>query len=477
MIELSIKSSFVDGKWINEGKKFPIINPSTGETLSEIQIATQEVLDQAIKAAKKAQINWSKVAIKDRAAIILKLADIAEQSLEMYAKIDCYNVGNTIKFARNDIKQAIQNVRYFCGIINEVKGESFSVKTNHLNFTKYQPFGVVLKINAFNRPFRWCLEKMAAPLLMGNSLIIKNSEQAPLSALKFSEVIKDVLPDGLVNIISGDHEVGSYLVKHPDISRIAAICSVETGIKINEGASSLLKKVSLELGGKNPLIAFSDADPEKVVEITLKGMRFDAKGESCTSPSRVFIHKKLKTEYLKILKNKIDKLKIGFPWDEDTDVGPVVSEKQYVRIKNYIDGALNEGAELVVGGYEINDSNLNRGFFIKPTVLNNITQDMKIANEEIFGPVISVIEWDNEEEVIQMANQVKYGLTSFIVTKDIKSAMNACEKIDAGYIWINSAGRYPGAPFGGWKLSGLGVEECLDELKSYGRIKNINMEW
>jgi len=335
----------------------------------------------------------------------------------------------------------------------------------------------VLKINAFNRPFRWCLEKMAAPLLMGNSLIIKNSEQAPLSALKFSEVIKDVLPDGLVNIISGDHEVGSYLVKHPDISRIAAICSVETGIKINEGASSLLKKVSLELGGKNPLIAFSDADPEKVVEITLKGMRFDAKGESCTSPSRVFIHKKLKTEYLKILKNKIDKLKIGFPWDEDTDVGPVVSEKQYVRIKNYIDGALNEGAELVVGGYEINDSNLNRGFFIKPTVLNNITQDMKIANEEIFGPVISVIEWDNEEEVIQMANQVKYGLTSFIVTKDIKSAMNACEKIDAGYIWINSAGRYPGAPFGGWKLSGLGVEECLDELKSYGRIKNINMEW
>ena len=176
----------------------------------------------------------------------------------------------------------------------------------------------------------------------------------------------------------------------------------------------MLKKVSLELGGKNPLIALSDADPEKIVEVTLKGMRFDAKGESCTSPTRVFIHKSLKKKYLEILKEKIEKLKIGLPWEEDTDVGPVVSKKQYDTIKSFIDGAIQEGAELYTGGYDIKDQKLKDGFFIKPTVLNNVTQNMTVANEEIFGPVVSVIEWDDKEEVIKMANSVKYGLTGYI---------------------------------------------------------------
>ncbi len=475
--ELNLKGSFANGKWFDEGKSLSIINPTTGQVLSEVKIVPKNILDQAITGAKKAQKEWAKINIKDRAKKILQLCYIAEKNLETYAKIDCYNVGNTIRFARNDIKSAIKNVKYFCDHVDEIKDETFSNKINHSNITKYQPYGIVLKINAFNRPFRWCLEKLAAPLLMGNAIIIKNSEQAPLSALKFSEVIKDILPDGLVSIICGDHEVGDYLVRHPDIGRIAGICSVETGIKINEAASRLLKKVSLELGGKNPLIAFSDADPEKIVELTLKGMRFDAKGESCTSPTRVFIHKTLKKKYLEILKEKIEKLKIGLPWEEDTDVGPVVSKKQYDRIKSYIDGAIQEGAELFMGGYDIKDQKLKDGFFIKPTVLNNVTQNMIVANEEIFGPVVSVLEWDDEEEVIKMANSVKYGLTAYIVTNDMDKAKNIADQIESGYIWVNTAGRYPGAPFGGWKLSGIGIEECLDEMKSYGRIKNINMEW
>ena len=476
-IKLNLKGSFVDGKWFDEGKSLLIINPATGQVLSEVKIVPKNILGQAIAGAKKAQKEWAKINIKDRAKKILQLCDIAEKNLETYAKIDCYNVGNTIRFARNDIKSAIKNVKYFCDHVDEIKDETFSNKINHSNITKYQPYGIVLKINAFNRPFRWCLEKLAAPLLMGNAIIIKNSEQAPLSALKFSEVIKDILPDGLVSIICGDHEVGDYLVRHPDIGRIAGICSVETGIKINEAASTLLKKVSLELGGKNPLIAFSDADPEKIVEVTLKGMRFDAKGESCTSPTRVFIHKSLKKKYLEILKEKIENLKIGLPWEEDTDVGPVVSKKQYDTIKSFIDGAIQEGAELYTGGYDIKDQKLKDGFFIKPTVLNNVTQNLTVANEEIFGPVVSVLEWDDEEEVIKMANSVKYGLTAYIITNDMDKAKNVADQIESGYIWVNAAGRYPGAPFGGWKLSGIGVEECLDEMKSYGRIKNINMEW
>ena len=477
MNKLNLKGSFINGQWFEEGKNLSIINPSNQEILSIVQIVPKNLLDQAIEGAKIAQKKWSEVDINDRVKIILKLCDKAEKNLETYARIDCYNVGNTIRFARNDIKQAIKNVKYFCDNVDEVQDESFSNKAYHKNVTKLQPYGIVLKINAFNRPFRWCLEKLAAPLLMGNALIIKNSEQAPLSALKFSEVIKENLPDGLVNIVCGDHEVGDYLVRHPDIERIAGICSVETGIKINEAASSLLKKVSLELGGKNPLIAFKGADIEKVVEITLKGMRFDAKGESCTSPSRVFIHKSLKQKYLDNLKDKIEKLKLGLPWNEDTDVGPVVSEKQYNKVKSYIDEAIKEGAELFSGGYNIEDENLKKGFFIKPTILNNVTSNMTVANEEIFGPVISVIEWEDEQDVIKMANDVKYGLTAYIITSDIEKAKEVASQIEAGYIWINSAGRYPGAPFGGWKMSGIGVEECVDEMKSYGRIKNINMVW
>ena len=478
MIEnFNFKGSFVNGEWFKVGEKLSIVNPSLGNSLVDVNLVSEEILDKAIEGAKTAQIEWSKTSIDERVKKLLKLCDAAEKDLEIYAKIDCYNVGNTIRFARNDIKQAIKNVKYFCKIIYDLKEERFSNKSNHQNIIKYYPYGIVLKINAFNRPFRWCLEKLAAPLLMGNSVIIKNSEQAPLSALKFAETIEKILPKGLVNIVCGDYKVGEYLVRHKDIERIAAICSVETGININKSASSLLKKVSLELGGKNPLIALDDSSPERAVDITLKGMRFDAKGESCTSPSRVFIHKKIKDEYLEILKQKIEKLKIGLPWEEDTDVGPVVSKKQYDKIKSYIDGALDQGAQLYCGGYTIEEEELKNGFFVKPTVLDKVNQKMTVANEEIFGPVISVIEWEDENDVIRMANSVIYGLTAYVISSDKVKAQKIANQIDAGYVWINSAGRYPGAPFGGWKLSGIGVEECFDELKSYGRIKNINMEW
>jgi betaine-aldehyde dehydrogenase len=373
--------------------------------------------------------------------------------------------------------QAGDNKKYFAGLVREVKGETFSMEPKHLNFSRQQPYGIVLKINSFNRPFRWCAEKLAAPILMGNAVIIKNSEQAPISSLKFCELLYGLFPDGLINVVTGGADSGSFLVKHPLIKRIAVISSVQTGVAIAKDAAPLLKNISLELGGKNPLIVFEDADIDFAVDLTIKGMRFDTKGESCSSPSRILVHKKLHDKYLETLIAEVKKIPVGLPWIDTNVVGPVVSKKQFESVNAFIQSGIAEGAKLELGGNSPTSTELKDGFFINPTIFSKVTPAMKIANEEIFGPVISVMSWDSYDEMMSIANSTAYGLTAGIVTNSLSDAMKTAEEIQCGYVWINAAGRYAGAPYGGWKLSGLGVEECFDELKSYTKTKNINMKW
>jgi len=391
--------------------------------------------------------------------------------------MDTYNAGNAITFARKDVLQAVANMKYFAGLVREVKGETFSMEPKHLNFSRQQPYGVVLKINSFNRPFRWCAEKLAAPILMGNAVIIKNSEQAPISSLKFCELLDGLFPDGLINVVTGGADAGSFLVKHPLVKRIAVISSVQTGIAIAKDAAPLLKNISLELGGKNPLIVFDDADINFAVDLTIKGMRFDTKGESCSSPSRILVHKKLHDKYLETLITEVKKIPVGLPWIDTNVVGPVVSKKQFDSVHHFIQSGIKEGAKLELGGDSPKTEDLKDGFFINPTIFSKVTPDMTIANQEIFGPVISVMTWENYDEMMNIANSTDYGLTAGIVTNSLSNAMKTAEEIECGYVWINAAGRYAGAPYGGWKLSGIGVEECYDELKSYSRVKNINMKW
>ena len=391
--------------------------------------------------------------------------------------MDTYNAGNAITFARKDILQAVANMKYFAGLVREVKGETFSMEPKHLNFSRQQPYGVVLKINSFNRPFRWCAEKLAAPILMGNAVIIKNSEQAPISSLKFCELLDGLFPDGLINVVTGGADAGSFLVKHPLVKRIAVISSVQTGIAIAKDAAPLLKNISLELGGKNPLIVFDDVDIDFAVDLTIKGMRFDTKGESCSSPSRILVHKKLHDKYLQTLITEVKKIPVGLPWIDTNVVGPVVSKKQFDSVHRFIQSGIKEGAKLELGGDSPKTKDLKDGFFINPTIFSKVTSTMTIANQEIFGPVISVMTWENYDEMMSIANSTEYGLTAGIVTNSLSNAMKTAEEIECGYVWINKAGRYASAPYGGWKLSGIGVEECYDELKSYSRVKNINMKW
>ena len=472
-----IKGTYVNGKWMNNPNTYEVTNPSNGEKLCDVPISDNQELELAVQSAAKAQKIWEKKTLNQRVDALLKLCSRIEERAEEFALIDSYDAGNALTGMRKDVTMSIENIKYFCGLVREVKGETFSMEPKHLNFTRYQPYGVVLKINPFNHPFRFCVEKIAAPLLMGNSLVIKNSEQAPISPLKWCELLKDIFPDGLINVVTGGPEGGSFLVKHPLIKRIGVISSVNTGIAVNIDAAPYLKNVSLELGGKNPLMVFDDADPEFAADLAIKGMNLSRQGQSCSSTSRVLVHKSLKEDFVKHLVEKAKKIPVGLPWIETNEIGPIVSKRQFDKVMEYIETGKKEGAKLVLGGDNPQDPELKNGFFINPTIFTDVKPDMTIAKEEIFGPVISVLTWESYEELIEIANSTLYGLTAMIATNSLSNAMKTAEDIQAGYVWVNTFGRYSGAPYGGWKLSGLGVEECFDEMKSYAKLKNINMKW
>jgi len=472
-----VKGTYVAGEWHNNKNRYDIINPSNNKKLSDVPISDINELEKAIESAKQAQKVWQKTSLIERANLLEKLAKRIEENEEEFALIDSYDSGNALTGMRKDVKETVNNIRYFCGLVREVKGETFSMEKNHLNFTRYQPYGVVLKINPFNHPFRFCVEKIAAPLLMGNSLIIKNSEQAPISSLRFCELLEDLFPKGLINVVTGGPENGKFLVEHPDIKRIAVIGSVNTGIAIAKTAAPQLKNVTLELGGKNPIIVFDDADPDFAANLAIKGMNLSRQGQSCSSTSRVLVHKKVKDKFLKSLVEKAKTIPIGLPYHEENEIGPIVSKKQFDNVMSYIQSGKDEGAKLLLGGEQNVSNDLKEGFFVNPTIFCDVKPNMKIAKEEIFGPVISVVDWEDHDEMIKIANSTQYGLTTMIVTESLSNAMKTSEEVEVGYVWVNTSGRYSGAPYGGWKLSGIGVEECFDEMKGYARLKNINMKW
>jgi betaine-aldehyde dehydrogenase len=307
--------------------------------------------------------------------------------------------------------------------------------------------------------------------------VIKGSEQAPLSSLRLGELCEGIFPPGVVNIITGDGVTGSALVRHPDVHRIGLVGSVPTGRAIAREAANGLKRCSFELGGKNPIIIFPDADPKKAAAAAVKGMNMNRQGQSCSSTSRVFVHESLHKEVAEELVKQAEALPIGLPWLKENDVGPIVSQRQHDRIMGFIESANAEGAKLLTGGGKPSNKSLHGGLFIAPTVFDNVATTMRIAQEEIFGPVMSIITWSDYDNMIEKANSLEYGLTAAIVTNDLAKAMETAERVEAGYVWINSNGRYLGAPYGGWKQSGIGEEECFDELLSYTQIKNINMRW
>lgn len=470
---------FINGRWhpSNANQEISSINPATGVELGRVPIATAADVDQAVTAASAAAVEWGRVPAKERAGLLNALANRLSDHREELGLMDCLDGGNTLSGMIADVDWTVDSFHYFAGLIGELKGETFSRQQNHLNLTWRQPYGVVAKINPFNHPFRFCAEKAAAPLAAGNTVIIKGSEQAPLSSLRFAELCQGLLPPGVVNVITGDASSGQALVRHPLVRRIGVVGSVETGKAVLKEAATDIKHVTLELGGKNPIIIFPDANPVEAAKLAIKGMNMNRQGQSCSSTSRVFVHQDLHHAVRDELVKLAADLPVGLPWLPGIELGPIVSEKQYQRVRSYIDLGLREGGELLTGGERPSEPELAAGFFIQPTVFGNVSMEMRIAREEIFGPVMSIIPWNDEQQMLRQVNQLDFGLTTMIVTESWRTAMAAAEQVEAGYVWINSSGRYLGAPYGGWKSSGLGQEECLDELLSYTRIKNINMAW
>lgn len=478
-LDFTPKGLYIGGAWVTPhlGKTFATINPSTGEKLADMPDASAADVDRACRAAKAACRDWSRTPIRERARCLERLAQRILETKDSLALIDAVDSGNTIAGMRGDMVWTADSLNYFAGLITEIKGETFSQGPRHLNFTRREPYGVVAKINPFNHPFRFCAEKAAAPLAAGNCVVIKGSEQAPISGLKLGELCDGIFPPGVVNIITGDGAVGSALVRHPDVRRVGFVGSIPTGRAIARDAAEGLKRVSLELGGKNPIIIFPDADPKRAAAAAVQGMNMNRQGQSCSSTSRVFVHSALHDAVVAELVRRAEALPVGLPWLEDNEVGPIVSQRQFDRIMGYIESARSEGAELLTGGGRPDDPSLRHGFFIAPTVFDRVTPAMRIAREEIFGPVMSVLVWTDVDAMLREANGLEYGLTAAIVTNDLSRAMETAEQVEAGYVWINSTGRYLGAPYGGAKQSGLGQEECFDELLSYTQIKNVNLRW
>lgn len=472
------RGAYYGGAWhdAKAGASVEQFSPATGDSLGRVAECGADDIDAAVKAAKTAFKEWRRIAPLERAKMLKEVARVLRQNAGELAMIDAADCGNPVAEMIMDANVAATQIEFFAGLVTEMKGNSIPMGPDRVNFSVREPLGVVGRIVPFNHPFMFIAGKAGAPLAAGNTVVMKPPEQAPLSSLRLAELIDGLLPPGVFNVVPGGREAGAALASHPDVAKIGLIGSVPTGKAVMRAAADTLKSVLLELGGKNALIAYADADPKMVGEAVVNGMNFTWCGQSCGSTSRAFIHEKIYDAVLDHVKAHIKRWKPGIPTDPTTTMGAIISKTQFERVLGYIESAKAEGARLLTGGVRPADPALAKGFFIEPTVFADVTPAMRIAREEIFGPVVGVTKWRDEETMFEQVNAVEYGLTASIWTRDLVAAHRAAANVEAGYIWINDTSKhFVGTPFGGYKQSGLGREECLEELISFTQEKNINI--
>ena len=473
------RGAYYGGAWHEpkSGRFVDTMNPGTGLSLGKVADAGSEDIDAAVAAAKAAFKEWRRVLPLERAKILRRIAEILRQNANELAMIDAADCGNPVHEMVSDAMIAAAQMEFFAGFVTEMKGSSIPMGPDVVNFSVREPLGVVGRIIPFNHPFMFCAGKSAAPLAAGNTVIVKPPEQAPLSSLRLAELIGGLLPAGVFNVVPGGREAGQRLASHPDVAMIALIGSVPTGRAVMKAAADTVKRTMLELGGKNALIAFGDADPDEVAGAVIGGMNFTWCGQSCGSTSRAFIHAKIHDAVIERIKTRISHFKPGIPTDPATTMGAIISKTQFDRVVSYIDAAKQEGARLIAGGGPPADPALANGFYIEPTIFADVNMSMRIAREEIFGPVLGVFKWSDEAKMLAEVNQVEYGLTASIWTNDLNTAHRTAMAVEAGFVWINEFGKhFLGAPFGGFKQSGLGREECFEEMLSFTQEKNIHVK-
>ena len=461
------------------GATFTTINPATGDILAEVQQAAPTDIDRAVDSAREGQAVWATMTAMERSRILRRAVDILRARNDELAELETLDTGKPLSETRAvDIVTGADVLEYYAGLTTAIEGRQIPLRTSSFVYTRREPLGVVAGIGAWNYPIQIALWKSAPALAAGNAMIFKPSEITPLSALKLAAIFSEAgLPDGVFNVVQGDGRVGAMLAEHPDIAKISFTGGVETGktVMASAGASSL-KEVTMELGGKSPLIVFEDADLNRAADIAMMANFYSA-GQVCTNGTRVFVPNTILRAFEAKILERVRRIRLGDPLNPDTNMGPLASFPHLEKVLGLIESGKAEGARLLAGGDRATEGALMRGAYVQPTVFTDCRDDMRIVREEIFGPVMSILGYDTEEEVIRRANATHYGLAAGVVTENLARAHRVIHRLEAGICWINSWGESPAEmPVGGYKQSGIGRENGLATLDHYTRTKSIQVE-
>jgi aldehyde dehydrogenase (NAD+) len=468
----------IDGQWVESSRQFDTINPAAGEVLTQIAEASAEDVDQAVTAARKALEDrsgpWRKMSARERGRLIWHLADLIEKNIDELAEIETLDNGKPIFESRYvDMPMVVDVLRYYAGLATKIHGETVNTIDAAFTYTLREPVGVVGLIIPWNFPLLLASWKVGPALACGNTVVLKPAEQTSLTALRFGELaIEAGIPAGVLNIVTGGPETGKAIVRHPGIDKIAFTGSTAVGKDIMRGAADSLKRITLELGGKSPNIVFADSDIDNAVKGAISGI-FYGKGEVCNAGSRLFVESKVQDEFMEKLLARTKKMQPGDPLDPKTRIGAIVSQEQMQTVLSYIEAGKQEGATLIAGGNRVSVDG-SKGFFVEPTIFGGVTNNMKIAQDEIFGPVLAVLTFDEIDQVVDLANRNQYGLAAAVWTRDLRKAHTVSRQLKAGTVWINTYGLMDAAlPFGGYKSSGFGRELGAHAIEHYTELKTV----
>lgn len=474
-----VPKNFVGGAYVDGAGSAPVVDPSTGRVYAHAPESSYADVQSALEAAAAAQPAWASLTLAQRAASVTALADSLEKWGERLALLDSIDTGNPMFATRRDVEIGLRYLREWPGQALAVAGRATVPHQDGLSLTTRVPYGVVGKIIAYNHPNLFALAGMIYPLLAGNALVIKAAEQTPLATLALARVVEDVLPPGLVNLVSGGAEAGDALVTSPLVKRIAFTGSDTTALRIQErlSASGLVKHFTAELGGKNALLIFDDADLDGAIDAAVLGASLTiSQGQSCQATARILVDHTLCDAVTDGVAARLGEIVVGPSYDDRNAMGPLVSLDHLNRVRGFIDEAVDAGATLVTGGGRPAGAP-DGGYYLEPTLLAGVRDDMRVAHEEVFGPVLTVQPFETEKDALRMANGTRLGLSASIWTGSLDRAMRVAMSLQAGYVWVNDANRhYPGSPFGGMKASGTGREESLEEFESYSEWRSINIK-
>lgn len=477
--KLYIHGGYVDSSQPECGR-FPAINPANGETIADLQSATLEDIQWAVESAKQGQKVWAAMTAMERSRILRRAVDILRERNDELAYLETLDTGKPLSETRYvDIVTGADVLEYYAGLIPMLEGQQIPLCDSSFAYTRREPLGVVAGIGAWNYPIQIALWKSAPALAAGNAMVFKPSEVTSLTALKLAEIYTEAgVPAGVFNVVTGQGgEVGQWLTEHPDIAKVSFTGGIATGKKVMANASaSSLKEVTMELGGKSPLIIFDDADLGKAADIAMMA-NFYSSGQVCTNGTRVFVPESLKSQFEDKITERVARIKIGSPVDENTNFGPLVSFAHMENVLRYIALGKQQGARLLCGGERLMDGDFAQGTYVAPTVFTDCHDEMQITQEEIFGPVMSILSYQSEDEVIARANNSVYGLAAGLVTQDLTRAHRVIHQLEAGICWINTWGESPAQmPVGGYKHSGVGRENGVMTLQNYTQVKSIQVE-